>query len=447
MMSIAPACLGGDKKNNKPPPTLPSAPTSLAFSLATSARIDLTWIDTSNNEFEFRIERSDDGGTTYNQVGTAPMNLQGFTDLGLVANKVYWYRVAAWNGKGYSSFVGPISVPTKALLWSLVPAAVTDPAFGRSSHSAVFDAIGGRMIVFGGWDDSTIVTDEVWAFNLSQSIPPQPWSQKTTGGVTAPFRVGHSAVYDSIHRRMIVFGGQDEFLNYSNLVYVLNLDDSSQPMQWSQPVPSGTPPSARAYHTAVYDAVNQRMIVYGGTGGGAFGYDDVHFLNFPTSTSFVWSTPAIGARPIRRSQHAAIYDPLGSNMMIFGGFDQEAIPDGSSLNDETWGFTQSPETWSRLSPGTPGLRMGHSAIYDSASRRMVTWSGATTVSSTLTDEMWALRLDVSPVWSILNPSSGSPPPGRSGHSAIFDSGFNRMVIYGGVDDLFTAFNEVWVVEM
>src|SRR5262245_23578191 len=96
MLAIAPACGGGGGGSNSKGPSLPpSAPATLIATLATTARIDLTWIDTADNEFEFRIFRSDDNGTTYNQVGTVPMNTLGYTDFGLVANKVYWYQVAA----------------------------------------------------------------------------------------------------------------------------------------------------------------------------------------------------------------------------------------------------------------------------------------------------------------------------------------------------------------
>jgi len=50
-----------------------------------------------------------------------------------------------------------------------------------------------------------------------------------------------------------------------NDVWVLaNADGLGGPSTWTQLSPIGGPPSARGYHSAVYDAVNNRMMVFAG---------------------------------------------------------------------------------------------------------------------------------------------------------------------------------------
>ena len=447
MVSLGPACLGSGGSNNKPPATIPSAPNSLvALTDSTSARIQLTWIDTADNEFEFRIERSDDGGITYNQVGTAPKNALGFTDLGLAAGTTYFYRVAAWNAKGYSTFAGPASRATKGLSWTAGSMA-NGPGIGKAWHSAIFDSSAGgkRMIVFGGVDDGLTILNEVWSYDLSAAAA-GGWSLLTTSGTPPLPRFGHSAIYDPLNNRMIVFGGIAEVppippsLVPQNDIHVLNLST----LAWSQPSVAGTPPGARAFHTAVYDSENERMLIYGGKDNGPSKLSDVFALSL--SGGLAWSKPGTGLQPVGREQHSAIYAPLQSGMILFGGLDNETVLDGSVLAGDTWTLTLMG--WTKLGfSTTPGLRMGHSAVYDAVNQRMVVFGGADSAAPTSTSGTWGLKLHTTPAWSLMAPTSGSPPPARYGHSAVYDSIRNRMVIYGGYDDGATAFDEVWVLDL
>src|SRR6266849_10609060 len=65
---------------------------------------------------------------------------------------------------------------------------------------------------------------------------------------------------------MIVFGGE-LFSSQTALndVWVLShADGQGGTASWTQLSPSGTPPAARLLHTAVYDAANNLMTVFGG---------------------------------------------------------------------------------------------------------------------------------------------------------------------------------------
>ena len=73
-------------------------------------------------------------------------------------------------------------------------------------------------------------------------------------------RTGASAIYDPLRRRMIVFGGRDN-LGYRDDVWALPLDG---PPLWRQLEPTGPGPAARAWQAAIYDPAGDRMILYGG---------------------------------------------------------------------------------------------------------------------------------------------------------------------------------------
>ena len=331
------------------------------------------------------------------------------------------------------------------------------PSVGRGQQSAIFDSFGQQMLLFGGIDDSLNVLSELWALDLRKD-PIAPTSPATSAwsapaNPSAPSLYGHSAVFDTAHRRMIVFGGWDAGFAPTNDVYVLDLS-VGLPYTWTKLVASGpTPtltgiaPAPRAYHTAVYDSANQQMIVYGGNDG-AGELSDVRVLSLPTSFPFAWSTPVVPPGPIARSQQASIMDPLRSRMAVFGGEDNDATIDGSTLSNETWAFDPGTMTWTPFFfSGTPSFRSGHSAVYDAANQRMVTLGGtiATSPSVSLTNELWGLRLDATTSWSILD--TGTGPAARYGHSAVYDSVFNRMIIFGGFDKNSLTINDLWVVKL
>src|SRR5436190_12435699 len=212
LASVIPAC-GGNGDNPKPPATLASAPTTLVATSVGSARIDLTWVDTSDNEFEFRIERSTASGGPYTKIGSAPKNATAFSDLSLPPGATYFYRVTAWNSVGNSPYAGPANATTSSLAWSAGPMS-GGPTVGRGDHSAIFDSFGQQMLVFGGVDDSLTVYNELWALDLRKdpiaptAPAPSAWSAPANPG--APALYGHSAIYDTANRRMIVFGGWDD---------------------------------------------------------------------------------------------------------------------------------------------------------------------------------------------------------------------------------------------
>jgi hypothetical protein len=98
-------------------------------------------------------------------------------------------------------------------------------------------------------------------------------------------------------------------------------------------------------------------------------------------------------------------------------------------------------SWSQVTGSGPPVRWGHVAVFDRARRRMIVWGG-TNLSSTHTD-LWSLSLDTK-TWQSLNAPGG--PPGRVTAAAVADGARDRMIIVGGSGSGSVS-NEVWALDL
>ena len=119
-------------------PTAPAAPSALAASVASSSQINLTWSDTSTNESGFKVERSDDGGSTWSQVATVGAGATSYAATGLSASTAYSFRVRAYNAAGDSAYSNIASATT--------PAAPQPGALASPPQAAVDAAIAAPLI-------------------------------------------------------------------------------------------------------------------------------------------------------------------------------------------------------------------------------------------------------------------------------------------------------------
>jgi hypothetical protein len=95
----------------------PAAPSNLIVNSGTCSSIKLSWLDNSDNEDGFKIERSLDSTFSSpfiidnaSQSGTG--GIVNYTDYGLVENTTYYYRVRAYNAAGYSTYSNQVNYKT-----------------------------------------------------------------------------------------------------------------------------------------------------------------------------------------------------------------------------------------------------------------------------------------------------------------------------------------------
>lgn len=90
-----------------------AVPTDLAAIEVTVDRVDLSWTDNSNNEDNFRIERSTGEDTTWILLINTAINITDYSDTGLLDSTTYRYRVRAENAFGSSDYSNTITVTTQ----------------------------------------------------------------------------------------------------------------------------------------------------------------------------------------------------------------------------------------------------------------------------------------------------------------------------------------------
>jgi hypothetical protein len=93
------------------PTSVPAAPSALTATAVSQTQINLAWTDNSSNEDGFKIERSTNG-SSFTEIGTVGPNVRNFSSTGLTANKLYYYRVRAYNSLGNSGYSNTASAKT-----------------------------------------------------------------------------------------------------------------------------------------------------------------------------------------------------------------------------------------------------------------------------------------------------------------------------------------------
>jgi alpha-tubulin suppressor-like RCC1 family protein len=122
-----------------------NAPSSLIVTAISSTQISLSWIDNSDNEDGFEIERSCGSPGAYIQIDTiGPVNLPITTaiyaDTTVAPGNTYYYRVRAYNNIDNSSY----SNETNATTTPSVPMALTATAISLSQIDLVWTDVSGE---------------------------------------------------------------------------------------------------------------------------------------------------------------------------------------------------------------------------------------------------------------------------------------------------------------
>ncbi len=227
-----------------------------------------------------------------------------------------------------------------------------------------------------------------------------------------PFRVGHSAVYDSLRHRMIVIGGGGGCM-------ALDLGGSGA---WYPLVTTGTGPPTTSPSFAVLDRVHQRVLVMGEL-------DQPGLWSLSLGTVPHWSL--LSASPQSLGLSTTFYDEARDRLVAYDGGGIK--PSTSRYMGRLFTLPLSdPAGWSTryvMTGRGPRSTLGPAVAYDPLRHRMLVFGGDT-LDSYPSDEVWALSLDDDVTWTRL--SSGARwTEGRRFASMVYDPVDDQLLIAGG----------------
>jgi hypothetical protein len=313
--------------------------------------------------------------------------------------------------------------------------------------SMVIDVPGRRAIVFGGAADiywTTLYND---AWQLSLTTTNGAWTRLTADGAAGSpsRRHRHTAIFDPVRNRMVVFGGRDAGAPLND-VWALTLGPTPA---W-QPIATTGPPAPLFDHAAIYDADNDRMIIHGGP---SAPYSGVAALPFTGPAD--WT--ALPSGPSGRG-HTAVYDPAGRRMLVSFGASTNAldlgpapqwslveqhVPPSTQMDavlvgdtrtmivlggqQDTWTLdvTNPLASWKPLDlPVGPFWTPTMGAVWDPGRSTLFAYGPN---SSSPYGDLWALTLGPPPAWSLVATSGLGRPSSSAGWRSVYDPSGDRLV--------------------
>ena len=111
----------------------PVPPSALSATAVSTSQINLNWIDNSDTETGFKIERATGTSTIFNKIATIVAGSETYSDIGLEPNTQYNYRLKAFNNSGDSDYSNIVSSTT------LQPSEIT--VYATEDNSLIYNSV------------------------------------------------------------------------------------------------------------------------------------------------------------------------------------------------------------------------------------------------------------------------------------------------------------------
>lgn len=295
----------------------------------------------------------------------------------------------------------------------------------RTNASAIYMPAKNSMVVFGGLT-TTGHSNEIWSLNLNTNI----WSLIPGKSAKVPDgRYTHAAMYDTTLDRLLIWSGQGSVLY--NDVWAFNFADST----WQELFQDGNvagAPLKRYGNASVFDPVSRNIVNFAGfTTSGRF--DDTWVFNVDTKS---WTDKTNAYFPLKRCLTSQSFAADRRAMIVYGGQSKGNLNDIWTLNLDTY-------SWTNLTPSqTPAGRHFSSNVYGGNGHVVIFGGDSLNQENTAgaMDDLWTFSLETK-TWSRL-PQGSSKPEARYGHTAIYISSQDKMIVFGGVGG--ALYNDTWI---
>jgi uncharacterized protein (TIGR03437 family) len=130
-----------------------------------------------------------------------------------------------------------------------------------------------------------------------------------------------------------------------------------------------------------------------------------------------------GQAPAPRHGHTVTFDPLRRRLIVIAG-------QGAGFFGDAWAYDIQANAWTQLGGNAsgPSPRYGHSGVYDSKRDSIIISHGFTSEQGRF-DDTWALDL-TNNSWRDISPAGGRPLR-RCLHHAVYVPQSDQMLLYGG----------------
>ena len=300
----------------------------------------------------------------------------------------------------------------------------------RAGQAGAWDARDGVLFVFGGYTGARL--NDLWAYKPARGVTGR-WTLIPLVGPAA--RTEASLVWDSADNTLLLFGGADAGGSLNDVWAYRPVGDGTAPGRWIALSATGGAPSGRHLHSAVWDGANRQMLVFAGETGPTILRDLWSFhVDSLSKGRGHWSQLMTAATPAARFAQAAVWDPSGARMLVFGG-----VNGAGGFLDDLWAYSPgrgaAAGRWANLgTPGIPDARATTGAIWDGVDNALIIFGG--TGAGSIRNDTYVYRGS----WSAL--TRGGAPERRNGSTAVYDTVNNALLLFGGTGAN-GALNDLW----